>query len=306
LRDAAAETISILPTIVSQLPASIDPEAASIHHFKDLAPLRPEDCPGFELPAGESVTKRKGTRIRVLDQDSFDAALDLQPGITARSLLPAPLSTTSNDDDQTKSAHPSTSPTNTPTPPPPIPKPVALLNLANAYHPGGGWLNGALAQEEALCYRSTLSLSLHKNLYPIPLLSALYTPHVLVIRSALSAGHSLLLPTPPGTPITQPQGTFRPADAEITRYKIRTVLRLAASKGHTKLVLGALGCGAFNNPPDEVAHMFAEVLREEEFAGGWWEDVVFAVMDNARKGEGGRQGDGNFGIFWRALDGLVV
>ena len=76
--------------------------------------------------------------------------------------------------------------------------------------------------------------------------------------------------------------------------------------GHTKLVLGALGCGVFANPPTDVAQCFLEVFHEPEFQGGWWDDVVFAVMDNASVGQGGRSGTGNFGQFWRVLDGRVV
>lgn len=93
----------------------------------------------------------------------------------------------------------------------------------------------------------------------------------------------------------------------MTKVKIRGVLRLAVLKGHSKIVLGALGCGAFDNPPEDVACCFVEVFGEEEFEDkGWFEDVVFAVIDNVRGEGGGRRGGGNYGIFFRALDGLVV
>lgn len=38
-----------------------------------------------------------------------------------------------------------------------------ILNFANAHSPGGGWLKGAMEQEEAICYRSSLSLSLNRR-----------------------------------------------------------------------------------------------------------------------------------------------
>jgi uncharacterized protein (TIGR02452 family) len=200
-------------------------------------------------------------------------------------------------------------------------KPVAVLNLASERSPGGGWQNGAMAQEEALCYRSSLYLSLHKSYYPIPSLSAIYSPEVLIIRDASSAGHTLRCSDIPSCPVTSvisiaalrhPSLTYdgkrfkNEGQRAETKRKIRLVLRLAASKKHTKLVLGALGCGVFNNPPREVAKCFLEVFREPEFSGGWWEEIVFAVLDNAKDGEGGKNGMGNFGQFYQALNGRVV
>ncbi|KAJ4365799.1 hypothetical protein N0V83_008420 [Neocucurbitaria cava] len=202
-------------------------------------------------------------------------------------------------------------------------KPVAVLNLASERSPGGGWQNGALAQEECLCYRSSLYLSLHKTYYPLPSLSAIYTPSVVLIRDAMSCGHTLLTPTeaPANLPITsvisvaalrKPQLTddkqrFKNVGQRAeTKRKIRVTLRVAARQGHTKLVLGALGCGVFANPPKEVAECFLEVLREKEFQGGWWEEVGFAVLDNVKGTDGGKDGNGNFGVFYRVLDGEIV
>jgi len=59
------------------------------------------------------------------------------------------------------------------------------------------------------------------------------------------------------------------ADRLLTKEKIRLVLRIAAREKHELLVLGALGCGAFRNPPADFAMRWSEVLDEEEFKGGW-------------------------------------
>src|SRR5205814_7169654 len=96
-------------------------------------------------------------------------------------------------------------------------------------------------------------------------------------------------------------------DRDRMRTKVRLMLRMAALNGHRRLVLGALGCGAFNNPKEEVVKLFKEVFAEPEFKGGWWKEVVFAVLDTEKDGNmKGKSGMGNFGIFWRGLDGRRV
>lgn len=197
------------------------------------------------------------------------------------------------------------------------PRPVAVLNMANARTPGGGWLHGALAQEEALCYRSSLSMTLHDKHYPIPERSVIYSPSVMIIRSNLRDGSQLLdFRDPSQLPIIsvlscaaicQPQlrrdsrgnDLYRdPKDEELTLEKMRAVLRAAIRNGHRQIVLGALGCGVFGNPSREVALMWKQVLREQEFQGGWWRDVVFAVLPGGKTD--------NYTIFQAELDGRKV
>lgn len=284
LRIAARETKELLPDVLCQLKG--DTTTSTLCSLEDLEPLNPEACPKFELPEEEGKPTQKGTRIQVFDQDTFDTAIILQPD------------TTSATEE----------------------KPVAILNLASERHPGGGWLNGALAQEEALCYRSSLYLTLKDDFYPIPPLSGVYSPTVIIIRDALSRGHGLLCGETPAedlpvtsvitvaaqrTPKLSRHLTYQhDSDRQLMKNKIRLILRIAARNGHTKLVLGALGCGAFRNPPQDVAQCFLEVFHEKEFEGGWWEQMAFAVLDNVRNG--GKEGNGNYGIFYRTLNGVVV
>jgi uncharacterized protein (TIGR02452 family) len=357
LKQIADETKTTISKILATLP-DLQADVSSLHDLNALAPVDPQQCPGYSLKAGDAEAGRKGARIRVLNKDSFDAAIELHPGYDVRTHLintlvkgssnsrsvrsivnpqhqpkdggSSPKSdferesaskasdtdTMKHDDQRPKTnLHTDTSAGNRAV------NPVAVLNLASERSPGGGWQNGAMAQEEALCYRSSLYRSLHRSYYPIPSLSAIYSPEVLIIRDASSAGHALRCDDISSCPVTSvisiaalrhPSLTddgkrFKNEGQRAeTKRKIQLVLRVAASKKHSKLVLGALGCGVFSNPPKEVARCFLEVFDEPEFSGGWWEEVVFAVLDNAQGSEGGKDGVGNFGQFYQVLNGQVV
>lgn len=110
----------------------------------------------------------------------------------------------------------------------------------------------------------------------------------------------------PAVTTDNPPKYARKEDRELTKSKIRLALRMAAYNGHRRVVLGALGCGAFHNPNNEVAKLYKEVFNEEEFTGGWWQEITFAVLDTARPEDRGVNGQGNFGVFYRELDGLIV
>jgi uncharacterized protein (TIGR02452 family) len=171
---------------------------------------------------------------------------------------------------------------------------VAALNMASEMRAGGGVLNGAVAQEEALCLRSTLYPSLSDSFYRIPENAAIYTPDVLVFRG------SNLVDMPKAdwffTDVISCAAIRRPdvvknkegetlyeveKDREVMTMKVRLICQVAKEKGITHLVLGALGCGAFRNPPEEVARIFKKVLLGDRRHAGveGIEEVVFAIFD---------------------------
>ena len=78
---------------------------------------------------------------------------------------------------------------------------VAVLNMANAFAAGGGWLGGAGAQEEDLHRRSNLCdhLSNHRRAvpehhveYPLGAYGVVCSPDVCIFRGPESAGYSFL------------------------------------------------------------------------------------------------------------------
>lgn len=172
---------------------------------------------------------------------------------------------------------------------------VAVLNYASARNPGGGFLDGAQAQEEALCRGSALYATLlrapgfyahHRGER-----DAFYTdrvihsPGVPVFRDdrgrlldAPYAAGFLTSPAPNAGVIRArtPHEAHRIPAALAARAE--RVLEVATVGGYRRLVLGAWGCGVFRNDPAEVAGAFRALLTGEGRFAGHFEEVVFGIL----------------------------
>ncbi|GAA1545598.1 TIGR02452 family protein [Actinomadura kijaniata] len=171
-----------------------------------------------------------------------------------------------------------------------------VLNFASAKNPGGGFLNGAHAQEEGLARSSGLYASLlaAREYYDFhraqgDLLYSdhmIYSPGVPVFRDDSGALLEepyrvafLTSPAPNRGAIRRPEQAARVP--EVLRERARRLLAVAVARGHRRLVLGAWGCGVFRNDPAEVAGTFAGLLRPGAEFDGRFAHVVFAVWDTA-------------------------
>jgi len=47
--------------------------------------------------------------------------------------------------------------------------------------------------------------------------------------------------------------------------------------GHDSAVLSSIGCGAFKNPPEHVAELFHEVIKQFD---GYFKEIIFAIFDD--------------------------
>ena len=74
-----------------------------------------------------------------------------------------------------------------------------------------------------------------------------------------------------------------PEETSITLDKMRTIFRIGALHGHDSLVLSAMGCGAFANPPAHIAKLFHQVIDEEEFQNAF-RLIDFAILDGYKTG----------------------
>ncbi|MEV0204799.1 TIGR02452 family protein [Streptomyces sp. NPDC050788] len=173
---------------------------------------------------------------------------------------------------------------------------VAVLNFASARNPGGGYLNGAQAQEEALCRASALYTCLvgvrrfydHHRAHRDPFYTdrVIHSPAVPVFRD--DRGRLLDTPCAVGflTAAAPNAGVIRRtapdrADALPRALAVRAerVLETAAAEGYDRLVLGAWGCGVFQNDPAQVAGAFRALLGPGGRFARTFEHVVFGILD---------------------------
>lgn len=177
---------------------------------------------------------------------------------------------------------------------------VCCLNFASARNPGGGFLNGAQAQEESIArvsalYACQLPQSLYYNanrrtkscFYTDHLI---YSPDVPVLRNAddelLDEPYTLSIITAPAVNagVVREREPDKTASIEtVMLRRMENILCVALEHEHRVLVLGAWGCGVFRNEPQEVARCFASLLGADGRFEKAFERVVFAVHDSSKE-----------------------
>jgi uncharacterized protein (TIGR02452 family) len=154
---------------------------------------------------------------------------------------------------------------------------VAILNFASATSPGGGWLDGARAQEESLARSSTLVHALRDDaMYQneTQWKNPLYDDTVIVSPGVPFFRHhnGQLLNTPwLGDVITSAAVQAhavrkylpeRGSEIRATmQQRTQKVFQVATTLDAHILILGAWGCGAFGNDPKEIAQMMLDTMN---------------------------------------------
>ena len=172
---------------------------------------------------------------------------------------------------------------------------LVLLNFASAKNAGGGFINGAKAQEEDLARASGLYPCLraapgYYTANRAEEVGMLYTDHMIWsprvpffrVRNRSLLDHCFLAsvitaPAPNAGVHLRREGSPE-ALSSCLRQRAGYVLALAQAKGHRNLLLGAWGCGVFRNQPAAVADAFASWLEHPRFRGSF-ERVCFAILD---------------------------
>lgn len=193
---------------------------------------------------------------------------------------------------------------------------VCVLNFADPIEPGGGVNVGSWGQEEALCRCTTLfpaieySLcrdhyySRHNKRNPRCSDACIYIPDVIVFR------------IDENIPQTLPEEKWWQCDViscaaprlrdgfvltnreieSIHQVRDLNILSVCMNQQVDILVLGAFGCGAFHNPAEKVAKVFATLLDTYR---NCFDHIVFAIYTD------GDQTSKNYVCFEKALAPLI-
>lgn len=162
----------------------------------------------------------------------------------------------------------------------------AVLDFASYHNPGGGYANGAWAQEEALCSESNLYVVLdelyfeyywaHKNTHNNGLYTAdaMYLYDIVFERDGQRTESDVIVIAAPNAKAARSNSVFEDEIYDVMAHRVRTVLDIAADNEVDILIAGAFGCGVFANDPYDVADVFKSWLEENP---GVFRKIVFGI-----------------------------
>ena len=195
---------------------------------------------------------------------------------------------------------------------------VCVLNFASATNPGGGVERGMSAQEECICRCSTLYPNIstnvmrqgfhgkHKALLKQNKMNATYnddcifTPEVIIFKTDDENCNTMEetqwynvdiitcaapnLRKRPSNPMNPDSGEAIQISEQqlkaLHQKRLRRILSIAKQENEDVVILGAFGCGAFQNPPEVVAEAFEDVIQEFLFD---FQVIEFAVYCTPRE-----------------------
>ena len=183
---------------------------------------------------------------------------------------------------------------------------TTILNFASFKHPGGMFLEGSAAQEEALCHDSILyNVLSDKKLSSYYINNRKNTNNALYFNRALfskdvlflkeekkkiysieddSIYHSIYIKqkfnvltcAAPNYKAAKKMGVSADENSRVLKSRVQFILSIADYFETKTLILGAWGCGVFGQSAEEVAELFYQELDSEKYH---FETVVFSIPD---------------------------
>ena len=185
---------------------------------------------------------------------------------------------------------------------------TTILNFASFKHPGGMFLEGSAAQEEALCHDSILyNVLSDKKLSSYYINNRKNTNNALYFNRALFSKDILFLKeekkkiypiegsvdyytklkyikqkfnvltcAAPNYKAAKKMGVSADENSQALKSRVQFILSIADYFETKTLILGAWGCGVFGQSAEEVSELFYQALDSGKYH---FETVVFSIPD---------------------------
>lgn len=176
-----------------------------------------------------------------------------------------------------------------------------VLNFASFRHPGGGYLKGAKAQEEMLCHESNLyniigdkkfanEYKVNQGIQNNGIYTdfAIYSPNVVFHRDNIEVKADVITCAAPNwkeikktidqvdfSQQTKKFNTMSTLNANTLRNRAEFVFNVAIENNCDNLILGAWGCGVFQQDAKDLAKIFKDFLKLYTF-----KKVIIAIPDD--------------------------
>lgn len=167
---------------------------------------------------------------------------------------------------------------------------TAVLNFASYKNPGGGFIRGMMAQEEALCHASNLYniLNRFENTYykynREHLNRALYLDRALYIPDVKFMSGKQVDVITCAAPNLSPIMKYNSVDSETVMKaiisRVAFLFSIIEKQQVDTVILGAWGCGVFMNDPYVMGYLLTHFLQD---LNGCVKKVIFAVPDAKHK-----------------------
>lgn len=172
-------------------------------------------------------------------------------------------------------------------------KKICILNFASSKNPGGGFLSGSIAQEEALCQSSNLYsiLKEHEEFYEenrADIDKSLYKDGIIYTKDCLFFRKKYENVEPEFADVITCPAPNRGAallkgvkedviDMTMSR-RIEQILKVAIANNVKILALGAFGCGVFRNNPEKVANIMRTIIFIRGYCD-YFEEIIFPMNE---------------------------
>lgn len=185
---------------------------------------------------------------------------------------------------------------------------TTILNFASFKHPGGMFLEGSAAQEEALCHDSILynvlsdkklssyyannrkntnnALYFNRALFSKDILflkeekKKIYpaegSPDYYTKSKYIKQKFNVLTCAAPNYTTAKKKGVSANENSQALKSRAQFILSIADYFETKTLILGAWGCGVFGQSAEEVAELFYQELNSGKYH---FEKVVFSIPD---------------------------